>query len=134
MIVDTKDFFSSVMEILNDQDVTFKIKGTSMWPFFKDGKTNITLTKPTQIRKLEVYLFKYKESFFLHRLIGIQRGVYIFKGDGLTKKEYVKKEDIVGHVTAYETKRVISVTKCSYKLRVRLYRILPRKLIIKVFK
>lgn len=134
MIVKNDAFFKDVQDIINTQDVTFKIKGSSMWPFFKDGKTSITLTKIQQIKRLEVYLFKYKDQYIIHRLIQIKDDTYIFRGDGLISKEVVDKDSILAHVCGYQTKRYIKTDHWFYKLRVRLYRLLPRRITIKVFK
>lgn len=134
MIVSNDVFFQDVKEILNTQDVLFKIKGTSMWPFFKDGKTTVTLTKPQTIKRFEVYLFAYQDKYIIHRLIKIKNERYIFQGDGLISKEVVDKGAIIGLVSAYETKKRIDTHSKLYKLRVFLYRCLPRRLVIKVFK
>ena len=134
MIVKNDVFFQDVKAIIDTQDVIFKVKGTSMWPFFKDGKTTITLTKPKQLKRLGIYLFEIDNKFFLHRLIKIKKENYIFQGDGLISKEIVKKDQIVGFVSAYQTKKQIYTHHKRYKLRVFLYRLLPRRIIIKVFK
>ncbi len=134
MIVSNEAFFKDIKEIIKTNDVKFKVKGSSMWPFFKDGITSVTLTKVEEIKRLEVYLFTYKDKYFLHRLVKIKGDDYIFKGDGLISKEIVKKEAIIAYVKSYETKKEINVKKKSYKLRVFLYRLLPRRIILKVFK
>jgi signal peptidase I len=134
MIVNNEAFFKDIKEIIKTTDVKFKVKGSSMWPFFKDGITSVTLTKVEKLKKLDVCLFNYKDKYFLHRLIKIKDNDYIFKGDGLSSKEIVKKEDIIARVKSYENKKEIDVEKKSYKLRVLLYRLLPRKIILKVFK
>lgn len=134
MIVNNEAFFKDIKELLKTTDVKFKVKGSSMWPFFKDGKTTITLTKIDEIKKLDICLFIYKDKYLLHRLIKIKGDDYIFKGDGLISKEIVKREDIIGRVKSYETKKEVDVNKFSYKLRVFLYRLLPRRIILKVFK
>ena len=92
MIVNNEAFFKDIKEIIKTTDVKFKVKGSSMWPFFKDGITSVTLTKVEKLKKLDVCLFNYKDKYFLHRLIKIKDNDYIFKGDGLSSKEIVKKK------------------------------------------
>lgn len=134
MIVNNRAFFNDVIDILKTQDVIIKIKGTSMWPFFKDGQTDVTLTKSDTYKKNDICLFTYQDTFIIHRLIKIKDNKYIFKGDGLTTKEVVNKKSIIAKVSHYQTKKLIDVTKKSYRCRVFLYRLLPRRLILKVFK
>ena len=105
MIVSNEAFFKDIKEIIKTTDVKFKVKGASMWPFFKDGKTTVTLTKVEEIKRLEIYLFMFNDKHVLHRLIKIKGDNYIFKGDGLITKEIVKREDIIGRVKSYETKK-----------------------------
>lgn len=134
MIVNNEAFFKDIQELLKTTNVKFKVKGSSMWPFFKDGKTTITLTKVEEIKKLDICLFTYKDKYLLHRLVKIKGDDYIFKGDGLISKEIVKRKNIIAKVISYENKKEIDVKKFSYRLRVFLYRLLPRRIILKVFK
>lgn len=132
--VSAKDFFADIDTLLLKQDVKIKVTGHSMWPFFKDRKTVVTLSKVTKIKKGDVYLFIYNSSYVLHRLIKVKGDKLIFRGDGNVIKEEVMKPKVLAVVKSYHNKKEINTTKFSYKLRVCLYRMLPRRITLKLFK
>lgn len=132
--VSAKDFFADIDNLLQKQDVKIKVTGKSMWPFFKDRKTVVTLTKVKDIKKGEVYLFIYNSSYVLHRLVKIKKDVLIFRGDGNVIKEEVTRSKVLAVVKSYQNKKDINTSNRFYKLRVFLYRLLPRRITLKLFK
>ena len=126
--------FSELKTILKEKDVIIRIKGNSMWPFFKNGKTSVYLHQIDFIKKYEIYLFKLNDTYVLHRLIKIKKDKLIFKGDGNNSTELVTKDDLIGRVVSYQNKKNINAKSKLYKLRVRLYLLCPRRITIKLFK
>ena len=101
-------------------EVTFKVKGHSMWPFYKHDKTNVTLLKGP-VKKLDVVLAKYQNRYVLHRILKINQDRLILRGDGAILKETVKQKDIIGKVISHQTKKLVSETSKVYKLLVMLH-------------
>lgn len=132
--IKAREIFDNLAEILAEQDIKIKISGNSMWPFFIDKKTNVRLTKIKSIKKNNIYLFKYQNNYVLHRLIKIKGETLIFQGDGNNVKEIVDKTALVAELVAFENKRLIYTTNKCYRLKVFLYRLLPRRVVIKLFK
>lgn len=126
--------FSELKTILKEKDVILRIKGNSMWPFFKNGKTSVHLHKVNLIKKHEIYLYKLNDTYVLHRLIKIKKDKLIFQGDRNYSTEIITKDDLIGHVVAYQNKKYIDTKSRLYKFRVRLYLLCPRRMTIKLFK
>ena len=99
-----KETKSGILPLIEEQlllgkQVSFKVKGTSMFPFLHSGRTEVTLYKPdVEPKKYDIVLFKVKDKYVLHRIIKMNKDIYIVMGDALKKKEYVKKEQIIGVV------------------------------------
>lgn len=122
--------------LLEVSDISLTVSGSSMWPFFKTGKTKTKLTKIKKIKKGNIYLFKKNDTYVLHRLIKIDDNYLTFRGDGNVKKEIVSKESLIAELVSYKNNdnKEILITKKSYKFKVFLYRLLPRRIVIKLFK
>jgi len=104
--MNNQTFFTEVKSmIMNNQTVSFKVKGTSMTPFLKDGVTEVFITKPHTYKQKGIFLFEYKNQFLLHRLIKIKDELYYFRGDHLYTYEIVHKEDIIAQVEYYITNK-----------------------------
>jgi|SRR5690554_996314 len=130
------NILDNINDLLNVSDVKLTATGTSMWPFFKGGKTKIKLSKIKNIKKGNIYLFKNNETFVVHRLIKIKNNSLIFKGDGNIKKEIVSKDSLLAELVSYVNKagKEIKQTNKFYKLKVFIYRLLPRRVMLKLFK
>ncbi|PKK98975.1 MAG: hypothetical protein CVV57_03985 [Tenericutes bacterium HGW-Tenericutes-2] len=123
-VIATNDLMSLVIDsINNNQKATFKVTGSSMTPFFTHGKTSVTIRKnELPYQKYDVILFKYKESFKLHRIIKISDKMIVARGDALFAKEMISAYDIIGVVESFETDGVITLSNDkSYLKRVRRY-------------
>lgn len=132
----TINVFENIRELLEVSDVSLTVKGTSMWPFFNVLNTKVKLTKIKQIKKGNIYLFKNNETFILHRLIKIKDDLLIFNGDGNVKKEVINKNFLIAELASYTDKKnkEIDVNRKWYKFKVFIYRLLPRRVVIKLFK
>lgn len=127
--------FDDIDSLLEVSDIIVRITGTSMWPFFKEGKTKVKLSKINKIKKGKIYLFKNNESHVLHRLIKINGDILTFRGDGNVGVELVKKENLIAELIAYNNgKKEISVNNKFYRFKVFLYKLFPRRVMIKLFK
>jgi signal peptidase I len=125
--------FDLIVEQLNqNKTTTFTVIGDSMLPFFKNGKTQVTLKKKEKYEKYDVVLFKYKKQVLLHRIIKIVGDMFYIQGDGAYRIEKVKYHQIYGAVLDFNTNQTkIKHYKFKYKLWLCLKPI--RKLLLKRF-
>ena len=86
-------------------EAVITVKGTSMNPFFLDGKTSVTLTKPTlPLKRLDVILYETDNgAIVLHRIIGKKGEYYRTEGDGLRFCEVVAPHSVKAVVSAFQT-------------------------------
>lgn len=119
--VNNNNFFEFLEEEIKTKDITFKVKGKSMTPFLKDGKTAVTLTKSSDFKKYDIILFKINDKYILHRIIKIKENKIICQGDNLFSLEFLKTNDIIGKVISYQTKKEVLTNSFFYKLRVRVF-------------
>lgn len=101
-----KHALSDIIKTITTQDGVFPltVKGTSMEPFLKDGKTVVNLKKHTYVKKGRIYLFKHNDGLLLHRLIGVRDNTLMFRGDAQRTIEHAKRDDILAEVTNYTYK------------------------------
>ena len=106
-----------------NQEVSFRVKGTSMSPFFLDDCTEVTVAPSNgELKKFEVYLFQINQTYLLHRLIKKQPHKNIFQGDALYQFEVVDESNVIGIVKKMKTnnKETLS-SNIWYKAHVRIH-------------
>ena len=86
-------------------EITVKVKGSSMNPFFISDKTNVTLGKPDSLfHRLDVVLYKNeKDNYALHRIVGIKGNFLVICGDALQKNELISSNRVIARVTSFST-------------------------------
>ena len=133
IVVDNQILGEVIIETLNrKQKAAFIVKGRSMMPFFKDGKTIVSLDKKSYYEKNDVIFFRYKGHLKLHRIINIKNDDIVACGDYLFQKEYIKHDDIIGYVESFQTKDNITDTnQFTYRLSVQLWKFI--KPVIRIF-
>lgn len=137
MIDQTKatQIFGDIESVLNDTDIIVQIKGTSMWPFFEEGKTKIRLKKVDKLKKGRIYLFKINNTYILHRLTKINGDTLTFRGDGNYVPEVVNKTSVIASLESFINEgKETHITNKWYRFKVFIYRLLPRRVMLKVFK
>lgn len=101
-IIPNDIFFAQIeSELAAGKRVSFKVKGSSMFPFLRDGKDTVQVS-PVKRQPVagDIVLFKYKGHHVLHRIIKIKGDIHVIQGDGIyASHECCGKEDIVGVVT-----------------------------------
>jgi hypothetical protein len=122
-VYNNNDFFKSIIKDLEKGDkVSFLVKGNSMLPFLIDGKTEVFLERKCQLKRYDICLFQYNDKFVLHRLIGVKKDKFIYRGDNSYGLEYVSKDNIYACVYQYITNgKTIKTNKICYKLKVRCF-------------
>jgi signal peptidase I len=103
--VSLNDLFPIISEQLNaGGSASFTIRGNSMEPLLKHGKSVVKIEKPKRaLKKYDVIFYRREDGdFILHRIVGIKKDGYICRGDNQISNEYpVKAESVIGIVTEY---------------------------------
>ena len=140
-VIENKVFFKTIADSLNKHEsVSFIVKGQSMKPFLINQKSEVFIQKKDCYAKKDICLFIKNNQYYLHRLIKIKNGRYVFRGDHLYKKEVVQEKDILGYVYQFEHfNQRIQTNHWIYRLKVNGYlmfksiKILLRKIYRGVF-
>lgn len=62
--------------------VVIEPRGISMLPFLKEGRDSVRLVRPTAgPRKYDIVLYRVRDEYVLHRIIGFDGDNYIICGD-----------------------------------------------------
>lgn len=62
--------------------VVIEPRGISMLPFLKEGRDSLRLVSPTAApRKYDIVLYRVRDEYVLHRIIGFDGDNYIICGD-----------------------------------------------------
>ena len=104
--------------LLKNGVLGFVTHGNSMWPFIKNKKTSVIVTKKEN--RLNVYDVAFYEradgSFVLHRVLEVKDDGYIITGDSQTEKEYVLEPAVIGVLCGYyKGKTYIDCDSTEYK-------------------
>ena len=87
------------------ETVIMAFGGASMQPIISGRGEKVTLrplSKDEEVKKGEVYLFFCEGHFIIHRLMKIEDGVYVFRGDNCYKYERVTREKVLAKLMAVE--------------------------------
>lgn len=77
----------------------FKLKGTSMRPFFYEGDFAFCKTGE-EIKKGDMILYRYADVFYLHRVIGFKKDMVIVSNDDDMSIHYVGIKDVIGRTVS----------------------------------
>ncbi len=99
---------SFVVEEMRDrlsQGLTVRISfgGSSMLPLI-DGRSDIIHLEPLrdEMRVGDIYLFLFEGHCVVHRLMGIEGDVMVFRGDNCMRKERVGRNDVLARLKVVE--------------------------------
>lgn len=135
-----KQSFENYLE--NNDRLVYRNTGTSMLPLLNQGRDFFIVEKINNqpLRKYDVVLYKRQpDTYVLHRIIKIEKGKYVIRGDNCINKEYgITDNDIIAVMTGYIRKgrqhstgeffyKLYSVCHCALSpLRILLFRIRSR--------
>lgn len=102
MIVNNNIFFAEVEKLLAEgRDVTILVKGNSMRPLLRDRRDKVITCRHTDadIQCGAIMLFRYNDTYVMHRVARIDGDTIVFEGDGNYKRqEIVTRNDIIALV------------------------------------
>jgi len=110
--------------IKDDHDVRITVTGFSMYPLLRNGSDDVVLTKPQNLKKYDVVLFKRQNGdYIFHRIIKIKNGVFTIAGDNETIKEYpVTKDAVIAVMKSFSRLgKPYSISKIWYKIYCRIW-------------
>lgn len=114
-----------IEEILAESgEVSFVSAGVSMMPTIRDRKDIVTLVKPEgQLKKGDVPFYRRDNGqYILHRIIYVNNGTYVTRGDNQWENEYnVRDDQIIGVLCSFDRDgKTHRVTDADYKIYVKL--------------
>lgn len=122
-------------ELENGNGVKFCTKGGSMAPLLISGRDSVILEKAKKIKKNDVVLFKNNDGkYILHRIVKINGGEIITKGDAMTVCDApITKENIIAKATAFVRKgKEIKITSLWYRAYLFAYTTKLGKILLKI--
>lgn len=92
-------------KIASGGQVTLRVKGTSMRPFYESGKTDVVLERlDGEPSRFDVILYESPAGgYVLHRILRGKDGFFTVCGDALTKKEIISRKQIIARVVSSST-------------------------------
>jgi len=90
-------------KVLAGGEITIKVKGTSMSPFFVTDQTDVTLVQPMDpLKRLDVVLYQtLKETYALHRILKVKGEYLIICGDALNINEIIPSTHVIAIVKSF---------------------------------
>jgi len=124
--VDNQTLGEAIIEVLNQgQQASFTVRGSSMMPFFRDGKTIVTIKKKDTYQKGDIIFFRYQGQLRLHRIIKIKNEDIIASGDHLRTHEKLWIKDIEGYVVSFQRgKNTIQTSSILYRVQAYVWRVI----------
>lgn len=119
--INLNDLWPVIEEKLkNGAEVTINPGGKSMLPLIKPGRDSAVLIKtPEKLKKYDVVLYRRKSGMFvLHRIVEIQNGKYVMRGDNEYIAEYgIEREKVLAYmVSLIRNEKQIFVNTLKYRL------------------
>lgn len=117
------DVASEICGILDEcGEVSFVYDGRDMLPIIRSGRDLVTVMSPeTDIKINDVLLYRRENGdFVLGRVIYINDGLYVMRGDDRSINEYnIKSEQIIGKMISFDrNSKTCTVTDKGYKIYV----------------
>lgn len=117
-----KEFIPEVVELLRlGHTVTISLRGYSMRPFLEDRRDKAILkTAEGNVAKGDVVLAEVKkDTYVLHRVVSIENGMAVLRGDGNLHTEVCCVDSIYGKAEAFLRKgrdKADRVDGCKWKV------------------
>ena len=110
--------FEALLE--KDGRLVYKTKGRSMEPMLRENRDLVIIEVPSsRLQKYDVALYKRGEQYVLHRVIGVEDGVYRIRGDNTFVVERVPFGQVIGVLTSFRRKdRLHTVSERGYRFYV----------------
>ncbi|GHV71737.1 hypothetical protein FACS189420_7780 [Bacteroidia bacterium] len=87
--------------IANKENVIMRGKGSSMYPYLREGKDAVVLSpfQPNELKKGVIALFQHSGRYILHRIVERKINCWVMQGDGVFRsREEVPEQNIIAIV------------------------------------
>ena len=113
--------FESILA--RDGVLVYKTRGVSMEPMLRQNRDLVVVQVPSsRLRKYDVALYKRGTNYVLHRVIGVEDGRYLIRGDNTYAVETVPDDAVIGVLTEFRRKgKRISSDSRGYRFYVRFW-------------
>ena len=111
-------------QILEEQGLlVYKTKGVSMRPMLRQDRDLVIIETPaSRLKPMDVALYKCGGNYVLHRVIDVENGHYLIRGDNTFALETVPDEAVIGVLTGFQRKgKQTGVENRGYQLYVRVW-------------
>lgn len=102
--------------LARDGCIAYKTRGVSMRPMLRANRDLVVVRSPSsRLRKYDVALYKRGDAYVLHRVIGIEAGHYLIRGDNTYVMERIPDSAVIGVLVSFKRgRREISVDSRGY--------------------
>ena len=109
--------------LLREGRLVYRTKGTSMEPMLRQNRDLVIIEPPVSVlKKYDVALYRRGGQYVLHRVIGVEDGVYRIRGDNTFVVERVPFGQVIGVLTSFRRKdRLHTVSERGYRFYVRFW-------------
>ncbi len=111
------DFFAIVLERLEEgEPVEIPLTGISMNPLLQEGRDNLLLAPlapDAPLHRYDVVLFRYGDTYLLHRIRKINGDTLVTRGDAINSVETPRRSDVVAILTAVRNTQTGELTQCD---------------------
>ena len=109
--------------LARDGKLVYKTRGVSMEPMLRQNRDLVVIRVPSsRLKKYDVALYKRGENYVLHRVVGVEDGHYLIRGDNTYALEIVPDSAVIGVLDGFQRKgRQISADDRGYQTYVRFW-------------
>lgn len=111
------DFFALVLDRLGEgQTVEIPLTGISMNPLLQEGRDNLLLAPlapDAPLHRYDVVLFRYGDTYLLHRIRKITSDTLVTRGDAINSVETPRRSDVVAKLVAVRNTQTGKLTRCD---------------------
>ncbi len=109
--------------LARDGCLVYRTRGVSMEPMLRQDRDLVVIRPPaSRLKQYDVALYKRGGRYVLHRVIGVENGHYLIRGDNTYRLETVPDSAVLGVLTAFQRRgRQYEATDRAYLRYARLW-------------
>ena len=89
--------------LARDGILVYKTRGVSMKPMLRQNRDLVVIRVPSlRLKKFDVALYRRGKSYVLHRVVKVEDGYYLIRGDNTYQIETVPDEAVIGVLTGFQ--------------------------------
>ena len=89
--------------LARDGILVYKTRGVSMKPMLRQNRDLVVIRVPSsRLKRFDVALYRRGKSYVLHRVVKVEDGYYLIRGDNTYQIETVPEEAVIGVLTGFQ--------------------------------